>query len=276
MYQTSFAATGAPTAAVLCTAADPKQGEGRWETPVRCFPAPLPLFRRAFYARSAYSFPLQCPKKPHRQRFPASEIKPIHPESAASLTAPPFCRAPRFLPKRSIPRPSFLGAGCGRRRAEGVRGSPEGFNPSGGIPKGETLWPDQGNGPCRRIWQQRILKSALQPQKNVLKSQVQCWDGEYAQHSLVKESRRQVQGGTARGVTGPGAAGPTAGNRSVGLDGVVHRYRHRTLMDVYEGVFPQGDANKSGTAKTNAFRLLPDGRGRLAFFLFPRPKCNWR
>ena len=48
LYQTSFAATGAPTAAVLCTAADPKQREGRWEAPARRFPAPLPLFRRAF------------------------------------------------------------------------------------------------------------------------------------------------------------------------------------------------------------------------------------
>ena len=62
LYQTSFAATGTPTAAVQSTAANPKQGEGRWETPVRCFPAPLPLFRRAFHARSAFSFPLQCPK----------------------------------------------------------------------------------------------------------------------------------------------------------------------------------------------------------------------
>ena len=77
LYHPSCAATGAPTAAVLCTAADPKQREGRWETPCRCFPAPLPLFRRAFHARSAFSFPLQCPKKPHRQRFPASEIKSI-------------------------------------------------------------------------------------------------------------------------------------------------------------------------------------------------------
>ena len=136
----SLAASVGPTAAVLCISAYRKQGEGRWEARVRCFTAHLPLFRRAFHARSAYSFPLQCPQKPHRQRFPASEIKSIHPECAASLTAPPFCRAPRFFPKRSIPRPSFLGAGCGRRRAEGVRGSPEGFNPSGGIPKGETLW----------------------------------------------------------------------------------------------------------------------------------------
>ena len=71
LYHPSFAATGAPTAAVLRTAADPKpEGEAR-KTLKECFPG-LPLwFWRAFHARSALHFPLQCPQKPNRQRFPA-------------------------------------------------------------------------------------------------------------------------------------------------------------------------------------------------------------
>ena len=77
LYQTSFAAKGAPTAAVLCTAADPKpEGEARKALFER-FPG-LPLwFRRAFHARSALHFPLQCPQKPNRQRFPAPGRKNI-------------------------------------------------------------------------------------------------------------------------------------------------------------------------------------------------------
>ena len=85
---------------------------------------PSPCFGGRFNARSAFSIPLQCLKRTHRQRFPASEIKSIHPEYAASLTAPRFAGRRGFSPSAaSRARPFWArdADGAGPKASVGVQ-----------------------------------------------------------------------------------------------------------------------------------------------------------
>ena len=88
LYHPSFAAAGAPTAAVQSTAADPKQQGERWKAPVGRFPALPLLFRRAFHARSAFSFPLQCPKSQIVSGFVPQQNKKAEPSGFCIFSDP--------------------------------------------------------------------------------------------------------------------------------------------------------------------------------------------